>query len=502
MPDGTITLLNDSGIISDVDTLGVGGDFRCIRITGEYFAVAYKVNGADTLRVTSFTCDADGLITQIDTQDFANPQGDSLEYVHEFFKVADNVFGILSRHVTGLNGLNNRISGICTVGIDDSGSIGGSLLDYAYIRASGDGDQWSTRPYNCVIQLGESTYFAIPYLYEYYVVATTTWTRNPRICTIPIATDGTIGAVADDDLIYSGWVDLFYGSICHVSGDVYALAISSQVRKTHVRTMTLSSSDGSITAIDVQEDILENEMPFILHAVDNFYAIITGEGAGAGSDGLVYSLEIADDGTIAEAVTDSAQWETTRGGYNWGVRTVLTSTIAWFVASGNASDWDGQLRAFTVDDSGTVTILASLVEFTVQGVYATKILRFQEGPYYIVAAALNQNRGYIQSFEIDELVSPSGVPYFFWIERTKFCWIDSTGKKRCKEGSLTGNTGVARQYWVEGTYWHYIDLNGDERRFEGTLSDISGKALYQFSINGTYWCYIDNTGAERKQEGA
>lgn len=497
MADGTITLLNDE-VIHDVYTVGLGGDFRGVRVTGEYFAVAYRVNGEDTLRVTSYTCDTDGVLTQIDTQDFANPQGDSLEYVHEFFKVADNVFGIITRHIIGLNGLNNRKSGICTVSIDDSGNIGGSLLDYGYIRSSGDGDQWKTRPYNCVIQLGSSTYFAIPYLYEYYVVEGNLWTKNPRICTISIASDGTIGAIADDKSIYASWGNLLYGSICHVSGDVYAIAVNR-----HVRTMTLSSSDGSITAIAVKENITNNDMPFILRAIGNYYAIITGVQLTGGSSGIVYSLEIADDGTIANAITDRRQWETTRGGYNWGVRTIVTASEAWFIVSGNASDWDGKLRTFKITSSGTVSMLGALKEFTGIGVYSTKILRFDQSPgspYYIVAASCSNSRGYIQSFEIDELLPELLEPGFIWVEGTKLHYIDANGVERAEEGTVTGDTGDAGFLWMEGNNLHYIDESGAERYIAGTDTGADHTAGYLW-IEGQYLHFNSENGDERRFRG-
>lgn len=60
----------------------------------------------------------------------------------------------------------------------------------------------------------------------------------------------------------------------------------------------------------------------------------------------------------------------------------------------------------------------------------------------------------------------------FWVEGTKWHWIDQNGTERSREGTTPGGTGTAGHYWVESTAWHYIDANGDERQI------VSGNKYY------------------------
>lgn len=489
MATGAITLLDLYEVASAVDD-----GFRCIHITGTYFAVAYLRSGY--IRIETYTCSSDGngTIVQIATKDFTRPYGDSTHRVEGIFKVADGYYGVASQCEDTVNASGIRSLIISTFTISDTGAIGASFISNRHIRTSGFGSTWWTRPYKNILQVGSSRFFAIPHMYMYLDGS---WVYSPRLAVMEISTVGVTSATAADEEFISGKGDAdYYGNIALVSGDIYVMASGRDLA-----TFNISSSTGAITAVDTVEDITPvlYTYTFITRAIGNYFALV----AGSTPDGYIYSVEIATDGTLPAAATSSAIWESTHGGFNWVIRSCPFSDEAWLVVSGAASDWDGQLRAFTISSSGVVAALSNQVEYTARTLDNSTIIRFDDdpsAPYYVVSSRdQTADIGVLYSFTIDERLCVGGG--FIWVEGTQFHYIDQACTDRYKEGTATGSTGTAGYGFVEGTYFHYIDESGDERRFEGSTSAVSGKLAGQVSIHGRVFAYIDNTGAERETTG-
>lgn len=110
------------------------------------------------------------------------------------------------------------------------------------------------------------------------------------------------------------------------------------------------------------------------------------------------------------------------------------------------------------------------------------------------------NLGYSPWLEViynEAAVPPVGEAGHYWVETTKWHFLDENGAEVATEGVATGNTGVAGHYWVEGNYFHYIDANGDERRILGTQEGAVGKISGHVWVEGTKFRYIDLSGNER-----
>ncbi|MBA7496013.1 hypothetical protein ES702_06610 [subsurface metagenome] len=116
---------------------------------------------------------------------------------------------------------------------------------------------------------------------------------------------GDIGAVID-----SLEFDAVYGdtpSICHVSGDIYAIAYFGHLSDGWLCTVKISSVGVMPATIEDswEFDVTHGEFPRILKVYDTIYAIVYTD---TNVKGQVFTFSIANDGTITKSMTATGKW--------------------------------------------------------------------------------------------------------------------------------------------------------------------------------------------------
>lgn len=144
-----------------------------------------------------------------------------------------------------------------------------------------------------------------------YAIAYQGYGNDGWLVTVPIADDGTIGAVIKS----FEWDDVngAHPWIIHISGNVYAIAYTGPGSNGSLKTLTIEP-DGTIGAVigtlvfDAGTGIIE---PMIIHIWGNVYAIAY---AGPDNDGWLKTVTINNDGTIG-GVIDFLEFDPTHGTY-------------------------------------------------------------------------------------------------------------------------------------------------------------------------------------------
>lgn len=144
-----------------------------------------------------------------------------------------------------------------------------------------------------------------------YAIAYQGYGNDGWLITVPIADDGTIGAVIDS----FEW-DTVNGAhpwIIHIAGNVYAIAYTGPGSNGSLKTLIIQP-DGTIGAViatfvfDAGTSIIE---PMIIHISGTTYAIVYG---GPDNDGWLKTVTINDNGTIG-GVINFLEFDPTHGTY-------------------------------------------------------------------------------------------------------------------------------------------------------------------------------------------
>jgi hypothetical protein len=184
------------------------------------------------------------------------------------------------------------------------------------------------------------------------------------VCTVNIANDGQIGAAVIDTLefdVADGWE----AKIIHVSGDVYAIAYRGVDADGFVCTVNIAN-DGQIGAAVI--DTLEFETtacyePDIIHIVNDIFAIVC---RGAANEGIINTVNIANDGQIDAAVIDRKNgWATN---VNNPQTVSVTGDVLAIVSRDNLHD--GWIHTIGISSVGAIdaTVIDSLEYDVAQGV--------------------------------------------------------------------------------------------------------------------------------------
>jgi hypothetical protein len=187
-----------------------------------------------------------------------------------------------------------------------------------------------------------------------YAIAYQGYGNDGWLVTVPIADDGTIGALIDS----FEW-DTSNGKqpwIIHIAGDVYAIAYVGPDSDGTLKTLHIAD-DGTIGAVidtfayDPVATIVE---PVIVHISGNVYAIFYG---GPDNDGWLKTVTINDDGTIGGEIA-SLEFDTVYGVYSDPIR--IAGNV-WAIAyTADAIYGPGRIKTLTIANDGTIgSIIAS-----------------------------------------------------------------------------------------------------------------------------------------------
>jgi len=222
-----------------------------------------------------------------------------------------------------------------------------------------------------------------------------TYTGNQdvnRLKTIEIATDGQI----TDSIIDSLDTHTIEPNIINVSGNFYAIAYTGDGYDGFLTTVEIEI-DGRITdaVIDTLEfDATRGKEPNIIHVSGNVFAIAY---SGDHDDGYVETVEIATDGQIADAVTDSLEFDTTKG----KEPSILLISGNVYAIAYRGEDDDGFLKTVAIATDGQITdaVVDSLEFDTVKG-KEPNILHISDGNLYAIAYKGEDNDGFLKTVEI------------------------------------------------------------------------------------------------------
>jgi hypothetical protein len=213
---------------------------------------------------------------------------------------------------------------------------------------------------------------------DVYAIVYTGPDSDGFIITVSIDSAGDIGASIIDTLEFDGTQGLS-PSICHVSGNVYAIAYSGPDSDGFVRTFSIDAA-GNIGGTHI--DSLEFETgtcrePIIKHISGQIYAVAY---RGTGDDGWVCTFTINAGGGIGAAIIDDLEFD---AAYGYEPKLIHVSGQIYAVAYRGTSA-DGYLVTFSI--SGIGEIGASVIdsyEFDTDMCYVPDIIKISTGIFAI-----------------------------------------------------------------------------------------------------------------------
>ena len=233
---------------------------------------------------------------------------------------------------------------------------------------------------------------------DVYAVVYTGPTSDGLVATFTIDAAGGIGAAVIDTLTFET-VNCLDPAIIQVSGETYAVVWSTDPIGI-VATLTIDSA-GNIGAAVV--DTLQFEAstcigPKIILVSGSIYAIAY-EG-GVGPRGQLVTVDIAANGQIAAAVTDTLAFETTQGEAPHIVN--VTGTMYAIACMGGGSS---RLKLITVDIQNNGNIAAAVtatVTFTPTLVNCGPIVKVVNGVFLVAYTEATTLKGSIASFTVSD----------------------------------------------------------------------------------------------------
>ena len=413
--------LGDITLITEIALSDVVRELSCVHVSGGVVATAHKIDGTNAYRISTYTIGTDGSISSaISTQDIAytSGAGASME-LSQIFKVADGMYAVLLtwKYQSGdvIVGL-----GAATIGITNAGVVDSSWTDTLDIKLNAGHTTADNKYAYTVIQIGLSDFFATPYTFSYADGGATTYKQ--MLVVIEINSAGAISNAVSDELELGTTGNGEFSSICHVSGDIYAVAWTNVNTQT-ISTIDISSTDGSISTVASSTSVYTDESPKLAKADNGKYVLAQG----SETIGEIVSFAISDDGVTIGAIIDNKTWESTDGRSNWLLK-LFTSTDAYFVVTGKASNHDGWARTFRVNPDGAITLAVVSKEFYLGTTFHTETIfvRYDgtKSSVYLITYKGTGTNGFLETISIE-----SGVQF--------------------PTGDLTRITGLIHRYWPD-----------------------------------------------------
>jgi hypothetical protein len=317
--DGTIT---GTAIDSLAFETKKGNWIDIIHVSGHIYAVAYQGKNNDGLLKTIEIAPG-GMITDtvIDTLEFDEDNCIYPEIVH----ISGDIFAI------AYEGKNNDGS-LKTVAIASDGEIADSAVD------SLEFDDGNGREPDIIYVSG-----------DIYAVAYRGNNRDGHLKTIEIASDGEITNEVVDAFEFNRY-ECNFPSLCHISGDVFAIAYDGDsaihgVWGGGILTTVEIAVDGTITGSIVDEAVFDSDTgdcPDIIHVGGNVYAIAY---AGPDVDGWLKTVTVGADGIISGDIIDSLEFDN-HVGYYPDIIHIAGDVFA--IAYTGTSQWHGILKTVEI----------------------------------------------------------------------------------------------------------------------------------------------------------
>jgi len=338
-----------------------------IPISGDVYAVAYAGEGDDGILKT-VTIAASGQITDavIDTLEFDTLNGQTPSII----QISGDVYAIAYA--------GDRNDGFLkTVTIAASGQITDVVIDtLEFDTLNGETPD--------IVQVSGDVY-AIAYAGD----------RNDGFLkTVTIAANGQITDAVIDTLEF----DTRNGQtpdIIRISGGIYAIAYAGDKNDGFLKTVEIAAN-GQITdaVIDTLEfDTLNGETPDIIQISGDVYAITY---TGDRNDGFLKTVEIAADGQITDAVIDTLEFDTLKGGAPNIVR--ISGGIYAIAYAGDRDD--GFLKTVVIAADGQITDAAiDTLEFDTLNGETPNIIPIS-GDLYAIAYAGDADDGFLKTVVI------------------------------------------------------------------------------------------------------
>jgi hypothetical protein len=339
-----------------------------VHVSGDVYAIAYSGVDGDG-QVVTIDIAADGQIgaAVIDSLEFDATDGAHPDIIH----VSGDVYAIVYQGVD-FDGF------VCTVSIAADGQIGAAVIDSLEFDAA-----QTDLPE--IIHVSGDVY-AIIYQSE---------ASDGYVCTVSIAPDGQIGAAVIDSLEFAATTGK-RPKVIKVSNGIYAISYRGLGDDGYVCTISIATGGqiGAAVIDSLEFDAANGFETDICHVVGNIYAIAY---RGSGDDGYVCTVSIAPDGQIGAAVIDSLEFDTV---FCMTPNIILLeSGICAIAYSGNGQDgWictvqieaDGQIGAAVIDS----------LEFDISYCGEPNILRIQ-GDVYAIAYSGGGNDGFVKTLTIE-----------------------------------------------------------------------------------------------------
>lgn len=344
-----------------------------IHVDGTIFAIAYRSGWVANVRTVEIFTDGSINRTIKDTSPFATTYRES-----HIFYVDGNVYGV------GYTGLNND-GYFTTIGISNNGQITGVIDTVVFDRAV---TGYSEEP-NMIHVYGDI--YAIAY-------------RNPdsdgALRTLDIADDGQITAPShfDGEYIDSFPFDIFDGfepNITHVDGNIYAICYGGFKSVGTLRTVEIYN-DGTIKQDIINTSDFDTDNgrePSIIHINGDVYAIAY---RGPDNDGWLKTVKIASNGVIDSNIIDSYEFDTSAC-YDPSILRIYGDFYA--IAYRGAYD-DGLLKTVQIANNGTISKpVIDYAEFGIFDFQQPDIIQISDNIYALAFRGFD-NDGYLRTVEI------------------------------------------------------------------------------------------------------
>ncbi|MBA7610078.1 hypothetical protein ES703_17283 [subsurface metagenome] len=213
---------------------------------------------------------------------------------------------------------------------------------------------------------------------DIYVIAHRGTGDDGYVHTVSISDVGDIGGAVIDSLEFDT-VQSYYPDMIRISANVFAVCYMGPEWDGWLCTFSVSDAgDIGGAVIDSWEfDDTKGGYPRFIHISGNIWAIAYDDGV---NDGQVFTVSIADNGTITKSKIDILKFDAAKGDHP----AIIHIADAVYAISYVGPDNDGWLCTFTISDAGVISnSVIDTLEFEGDTAYNSKIIHVVDDIYAI-----------------------------------------------------------------------------------------------------------------------